>query len=346
MPFAVNGRFLGRPVTGVERYGREMLAALPGGVTIVQPGRGWVRWRGHVWEQLVLPRRLSPEAVLWSPANTGPLVAPRHIVTIHDLAVVEHPKWFRPSFAAWYGWLVPRLARRAKRVITDSDFTRRRLIALGIVDRKIVVVRPGVSPFFRPATQGERDRVRGKLGLGKRFLLFLGSLEPRKNLSALVQAWGRISPSFPDIELAIGGASGPSFGRVDLEGEPGAIRRLGYVPDKDLPGLYSSAEAFALVSHYEGFGLTALEAMACGAPLVLAHAGALPETAGEAARYVNPGNVAEIADGLAEVLADAGSRRRLRESGLARARAFRWDEAAAGVWDVMRAVGEGLERDG
>jgi glycosyltransferase involved in cell wall biosynthesis len=263
------------------------------------------------------------------------------VVTIHDLSPLEHPEWFRPAFAAGYRWLLPRLIRRARRVLTDSDFTRRRFIERGVPPAKISVIPPGVSPSFRPMPEAERERVRAKYALTARYALFHGSIEPRKNLPRLLQAWRLISASYPDHELAIAGSTGTAFAKIDLDGTPARTRWLGYVPDGDLPGLYSAADVFALVSIDEGFGLTALEAMACGTPLLLSRAGALSELAGESARYVDPLDVNDIANGLRALLQDERERSRLAEEGRERSLGFRWETAADSVWAILQEVAGG-----
>src|SRR5512140_218471 len=138
----VNGRFLTRRITGVERYGREILSVLPGPCRVELPGRSPHGWMGHVWEQLVLPRRLAPNSVLWSPANTGPLLVREQVLTLHDLSVLEHPEWFRDSFAAWYRLFLPILARRVRRIIVPSEFVKRKVTERFLLSPDQVVTIP------------------------------------------------------------------------------------------------------------------------------------------------------------------------------------------------------------
>src|SRR5215208_7066545 len=122
----VNGRFLARRVTGVERYGREILHYIGSNSRVESTRRQG--WMGHAWEQFILPARLGPHSILWSPANTGPLLVQNQALTIHDLSPLEHPEWFRPSFAGWYRLLLPILVRRVRRVLTPSEYVKRKVI--------------------------------------------------------------------------------------------------------------------------------------------------------------------------------------------------------------------------
>ncbi len=151
MKLAVNGRFQNQRTTGVQRYAHEITKRLSLQAEIVAP-RGWNSGvRGHIWEQTVLPQ-LARGALLWSPCNTGPLSVGRQVVTIHDCACFDHPEAFSRTFAAWYQWLLPRLARRARRVITVSRFSASRLADVCGVDvDQIEVIYNGVDARFRPA---------------------------------------------------------------------------------------------------------------------------------------------------------------------------------------------------
>jgi len=332
----VNARFLGRRVTGVERYAREITRRLPGEPRLLRP-RGEARGlRGHLWEQLVLPR-LAGNQLLWSPANTGPLLASRQVVTLHDASAVEHPEWFHPAFAAWYRFLLPRLARRALKVLTVSHASRDRLArAFGLDPDKVAVIPPGVDPAqFRPRSARVTNAVRARYCLPETFVLFVGSPSPRKNLPTLFRAWQDVAAEFPRAGLVIAGAgaaqfAGAQFARAGGEPAPGACF-LGYVPDAHLAALYSAARALVIPSLDEGFGLTALEAMACGVPVIAAGRGGLPEAAGEAALTVDPGSPEALARGITALLADPELHRCLAGRGLERAARFTWEAAAQAV---------------
>jgi glycosyltransferase involved in cell wall biosynthesis len=327
MTIVINGRFQTRPITGVERYAYEIARRIRGDVRVETPSAVWRGGRGHLWEQFLLPARVRTGETLFSPANTGPLRVRKQIVTIHDLSPLEHPEWFSASFAIWYRLLWPALARRVKGILTDSNFSRQRIIArLGINPEKVIAIQTGVDPVaFHPASQAEILHVRQRYRLEKDFLLFVGSLQPRKNLSRLLGAWEQIQPEYPLVELVIAGTGGPQFQASLLNHS--AARCVGYVPDTDLPGLYSAALGLVHPGLYEGSGLTLLEAMACGCPVAAANTTALPEVVGEAGLLFDPYDVAQIAKGLRHLLEDDTLRNQLQMAGLDRVNQFTWDRA-------------------
>lgn len=332
MDLYINGRFLERPVTGVERYGREVLRRLGVEFTVLRPGRGRRGLVGHLWEQVVLPARVPAGGLLWSPANTGPLRAPRQVLTLHDLAALDHPEWFQPRFALWYAWLLPRLARRATRLLTVSRFSRDRIVArLGVPESRVDVVPPGVGPPFGAVPTGAASAAPARHGLEGPFLLTVGTLEPRKNLATVLAAWRRAAPRLPGVSLVVVGEKGPAFRRVRPEVPVERVRWLGRVPDADLAALYAAALGLVYVPLYEGFGLPPLEAMACGCPVLASPAGGLPEAVGEAALLASPERSEEVAEGMLRLAGDEDLRRRLREAGRERARKFTWEATAAAV---------------
>ena len=271
---AVNGRFLNKPVTGVERYAREMTSRLGSRVRILCPTGASSGVRSHAWEQFALPRTIGGD-VLWSPANTGPLLARRHVITIHDISPIEHPEWFDAGFVAWYRCLIPQLVRRATKVVTVSQFSKSRILErLHVPDDRIVVIPNGVDRRFRPGARTACDRTDASaapaLGLTGPFILTVGSLSPRKNLGRLFSAWQLSGLGRKGCVLAVAGVQCASFKRVDLRTPPVGVRLLGYVPDAELPALYGRALGVVVPSLYEGFGLPALEAMACGTPVIAA----------------------------------------------------------------------------
>lgn len=258
---AWNARALSADLTGVQRYAKSVAARLPS-IERVAPRKPLHGPLGHLWEQFILPLRLRGR-LLWSPCNSGPLLVRRQVVTVHDAATLDHPEWFRGLFARWYRLLLPRLVRRAAHVITVSEFSRDRLVALtGVAAERVSVVPNGVDDSFRPLGEGERQRVREIYRLPSRYLLVLGSLEPRKNLGALLEAWRRWEGRPADLDLIVAGGTWRSFADTSLD-PPTGVRLVGRVPDEDLPGLYSAATALVYPSVYEGFGLPIVEAMAC-----------------------------------------------------------------------------------
>jgi glycosyltransferase involved in cell wall biosynthesis len=338
-PFAIDARAAVRPeLGGVERWARELALRLPalrpGAYVVLRPPPALAHRAGHAWEQCVLPLRAGRlrAAALLCPANLGPVAFPRNVVVLHDAAALRHPEWYSPAYAAWQRRLLPVLARRALHLITVSTFSRAELGALLAVDpERIGVVPGGVDAAFSPAADAERARA--ALGLARPYVLCVASHTARKNLAALVPAAAALAPE--GVELVVVGGHRPQFA---AERGLDALRLLGHVPDALLPGVYAGAEAFALPSLYEGFGLPVLEAMAAGTPVLASDAGALPETCGGAARLVAPEPDA-LRDALLDLLGDAAERARLRAAGLDRAAAFGWDRTARAVDAVLRRSG-------
>jgi glycosyltransferase involved in cell wall biosynthesis len=327
-PIAIDARAAARPeLGGVERYTRELAARLaalrPGGYAVLRPPAAMAHRAGHAWEQLVLPVRAARLGAreLLCPANLAPLAFPRTVVVIHDAAPLRHPGWYSRTYAAWQRLILPAVARRAARVITDSEFSRGELAELLGVDA--AVVPGGVDERFTPAADPEPARRAHRLD--GPYVLCVASQTARKNLAALAPAARALAADGVDVVVA--GGHRPQFAR---EQGLDPLRLLGHVDDALLPGLYAGAEAFALPSLYEGFGLPVLEAMACGTPVVAAAAAALPETCGGAALLAAPDGAA-FAAALTELLGDRGARERLRAAGLERAAAFSWDRTARAV---------------
>ena len=331
---ACNTRCLISPLSGVQRYTMELLARFGDAVTPCAPSRRLSAVRGHLWEQIVLPRR-THGSLLWSPANTGPLAVAEQVVTLHDMAALEHPEWVSRKFAALYGYLLPRLARKVRHVLTISQFSKERILACtGIAEQRVTVIANGVDARFAPASELEQAEVRGLLGIGdRRYVLSLGSLEPRKNLSTLLQAWQRLADRLPsDVWLVLAGAKGNEaiFRHVpSLDSVPPRVLLAGHVEDRLLPALYSAAECFVYPSLYEGFGMPPLEAMACGCPVVVSRLASLPEVCEDAAAYCEAGDPCDLASIVRRLYDDGGLRLHMRQVGLARAANFRWMGCAA-----------------
>lgn len=332
---AVNTRNLLSPVTGVQRYTLELLPFFEGRVDLIAPRRALSGISGHVWEQLVLPLRLLNRR-LFSPSNTGPLWVRDQVVTIHDAATFDHPEWFDPKFAVWYRLLLPVLVRRVRRVITDSEFSRQRLAAAcRYPAERILVAPPGVNARFKPALPSQVLKLHQELGLPERYFLFVGSIDPRKNLAALLAAWQLVHPLIPDACLVLVGTRGSAFQMVRLPQGLPRVLHLGYLEDGCLPVLYSGALACLQPSLYEGFGLTVLEAMACHTPVLASKIPALLELTAGNAVLVDPLDVSDIGAGIHRLAVEAYLRKELAEGGAARASNFRWENAAALIWQAL-----------
>lgn len=327
-PVLINARAAARPeLGGVERWAREMVARLPrlGAYEVVRPRPRLVHRAGHLWEQGVLPahaaRRGAP--LLLSPANVAPLAFPRNVVVVHDAAALREPSWYSGLYVAWQRALLPALADRAVHLVTVSQFSRGELVdLLGADPARISVIPGGVDERFSPAAAAAvRPRP---------YVLTVASRTARKNLAALAETARRLRDE--GIELVAVGGDRPQFRDDPAAGA--AITWLGAVPDADLPGLYAGARAFVLPSLYEGFGLTALEAMASGTPVVVSDRGALPEVVGDAAVLVDPRDPT----GIARAVLDAIDDERLRAAGPRRAAGFTWRATAEQVDAVLRGL--------
>jgi glycosyltransferase involved in cell wall biosynthesis len=335
-PVVINARASGRArMGGVERWAREMTARLPGlrpgAYVVARPPRGLAHRAGQAWEQAVLPAlaRRRRAALVYSPANLAPVAWPRNVVVLHDVAALRHPEWYSPGYVAWQRRIVPRVARRARGVVTVSRFSRAQIAeTLDIAPERIAVIAGGVDERFDPDAGPGAP---GALGLERPYVLTLSTRYPRKNQASLAPAARRLHERGIDL-VAAGGERGYMRAEPPLPG----VRALGYVDDELLPGLFAGARAFVLPSRDEGFGLPCLEAMASGVPVVAADSGGLPETCGEAALLVDPGDPDAIADALDRATADAAERARLRAAGLERAAAMSWQRAARETDGLLR----------
>jgi glycosyltransferase involved in cell wall biosynthesis len=327
----VNTRTLSAQLTGVQRYLKEILDKHPDAFRRIEPRQPLRALKGHGWEQTVLPLRSS--GLLWSPGNTGPLVKAHQIVTLHDVVPFDMPHTLDPKFAAVYQFLTPRLVRRVEKVITISNFSKSAILRHMPVDPdKIVIIPNGVDERFHPKPPAEVAQAIAQAGIPfKRYVLTLGSIEPRKNLATLFKAWRQVEDAIDDdIGLVVVGKTGASniFKSIDIDDRMKRVHFTGHLPDGALPAIYSGATAFVCISLYEGFGLPPLEALACGAPTLASNTTALPEVVGDAAWTVDPTDVGAVTDALIELVRSESEQQRLRAKGLVQARQFPWADTA------------------
>jgi len=263
-------------------------------------------------------------------------------VSIHDLVWRRHPELLRPTTRRRLAWLTPITLRRVERVFVLTKTVRQDLIeAYGFPASRIDVVAPGVDPLFRPVKDSaELDSVRKEYDLPQDFILYIGALQPRKNLVRLAQAFSRLAARGLPHSLVI---AGPRIWlyegvlrQLDSLRLGNRLKFIGYVVREDIPLLMSAASAFAYVSIYEGFGLPVLEAMQCGCPVVASSATSVPEVAGDAAILVDPYDVGALADGIRQALADTAVREKLIAAGFRQAAAFSWRRCADTMLRTIR----------
>ncbi|MCS6963884.1 glycosyltransferase family 1 protein [Thermoflexus sp.] len=349
---------------GIHRYIYEVLRRLPQaapdiaftafiGPRSLAPealGIRWVRttWPTHrpairiLWEQLAFPLLLARED--WDLLHAMAFVAPLAVrmpvvVTVYDLSFVRYPEAFR----AWnriYLRLFTRLScQRAAGILTISQAAREDLIRLWkLPPERIGVAYPGVDLRFRPLPEGEVATFRARHGLPEQFILYVGTLEPRKNLEILLDAIARLSPPVPLILVGGRGWKPAFLSRLQMLEREGRARWIGFVPDTELPLWYNAATLFVYPSRYEGFGMPPLEAMACGTPVIAARASSLPEVVGEAGLLIDPDDVEGWAEGIRTLLRDGALREALRAQGLARAQQFTWEATVKAITGLYNKI--------
>jgi glycosyltransferase involved in cell wall biosynthesis len=326
MRLLVDARWIGDH--GIGRFAREVLTRLPnatwltGGPRPFSPG-------DLIWLTLAIGRE-RPD-IFFSPGpNVPPWIVAPYVLTLHDLIPLQFPGRRRLAKRVYFAGLVRTAVRRARCVLTVSAFSKREILEwAGVPDERIRIVGNGVSPRFCP--DGPRK------DLGAPFLLYVGSYKAHKNLPRVIRAFG-VSKLTRDVLLVLSGTGDHALRRiVEKLGLEARVRFAGPIPEDELPTWYRGATALILASLTEGFGLPAVEAMACGTPVLTSRAGALPETVGDAGVYVDPHDVESIAAGMERIVFDETLRGELRQRGLARAREFSWDRTAA---EVMTALNE------
>ncbi|MDZ7272132.1 MAG: glycosyltransferase family 4 protein [candidate division KSB1 bacterium] len=298
-----------------------------------------------VWEHICLPGVAAREGVnlLHCPTFIVPLLwrGPT-VVTIHDLTWFTHPQQHVLVKRVYYQRLIPVAVQKAARVIAITESTRRDLLRiLPVSEEKVVVVPYGVDSIFQTVEDDERiAALRRRYGVPERYLLFVGMLEPRKNLVRVVQAFGRLKSSDRAMphKLVLAGNKGWGYEEARREVERLGLEQevifTGPVPHDELPPLFSGADLFVYPSLYEGFGLPVVEAMACGTPVITSNVSSLPEVAGDAALLVDPLDVEDLAEAMRRVLTDGDLRQQMRARGLEQASNFTWEETARRTLEV------------
>ena len=314
-------------------------------------------WRMGVWlaHALGVPLdRVLPRVDLFHATEhlLPPLKNAKTVFTLHDLIFQFFPEYHLPLNRWFLVNAMPRFLRRADAIIAVSECTKRDAIRFyNLPPEKITVIHEGVNPALRPV--GDKnliDQARARYAHGQPFIFFLGTIEPRKNISALIDAVRVLRTRGLPHRLLIAGRKGwlyqGVFDHARATGMESEIDFLDYVPDADLPALFAACDAFVFPSLYEGFGLPPLEAMACGAPVVCSNTSSLPEVVGDpsagsgqaAAILVNPRDAGEIAAAIQRVVTDCTLRSELRARGIVQAAKFSWGRAARETLAVYESV--------
>ncbi|PIS42482.1 MAG: hypothetical protein COT24_03300 [Candidatus Kerfeldbacteria bacterium CG08_land_8_20_14_0_20_40_16] len=288
--------------------------------------------------------------IFHAPASTAPLAYPGDIVlTIHDLAIYRHPSWFPRGQAFSTKFLVPKSARKAKRIIAVSQATKRDIIRLFKINpSKIRVIYEGVVQHIgtKLVKRASKAQLQKKYKIGEKYLLFVGTLEPRKNLINLIKAFNSLLlknyRKFKDYELIIAGGKGwkyeEIFKTIKQQKFGYKIRFLNYIPHEEKVVLMKNATCFVFPTMYEGFGLPVLEAMSLGTPVITSKVSSLPEIAGNAASLVNPNKMEEITAAFHKVLANKKLREKMSKAGLIQARQFNWSKTIKETIKLYREV--------
>ncbi len=326
-PIFVNLRCMQRRLTGVQRYTQETTSRLKLPWKGLSPRHTLGHVAGPLWDQVILPVK-AKSGLLWSPANTGPIMHPQHIVTIHDLAVLKKEPWFSQAFQQYYSFVIPKLVQNAKYIITDSNFIRSEILSKFDVEENRVEVCPcGVDGKFFVESTPNTD---------KPYLLTVSSMDPRKNLPRLFHAWEKVHHRFPDLELRVVGGNSSIFKGIDFSRVKGSnIQFLGNISDAALLDQYRAATAFLYPSLYEGFGLPVIEAMAAGLPVLTSENSSMSEVTGKCAILVDPFSEESIIAGIIHLVESTNLRLSLSISGKEIAHEFSWDRTARAVSSVL-----------
>lgn len=348
----INGRFLMQEQTGVNRFAYEICCALrsinvsfillcphskikkcynTSDFTIHYCGFG----SSHIWEQIALPIYFSSirgKKILVNFTGLSPLFVRHKYMTIHDMAYRVNPAWYSRSYTFLYRLLTPLCAKTAQHILTVSEFSKSEIMRwLRISDSKISVIYNAVSSRFVTAPISNTSAK-------ERYILAVSSLDPRKNFLNLLKAFTLIQDQ--DIKLYVVGGENPiyrtSMAELNDTTYTERVKWLGRVKDSELIQYYQQAELFIYPSLYEGFGIPPIEAMACGTPVVASHIAPLKEVCGDAAVYINPLDILDIATVVTELLQDANKRNVLKMRGRQRVKLFSWQDSAKKFANLLR----------
>ncbi|MGN6393597.1 MAG: glycosyltransferase family 4 protein [Gemmatimonadales bacterium] len=299
------------------------------------------------WEQAGLPRRIRAHGldVLHSPHYTMPFRHPAgSVVTFCDMTFILHPELHEAVKRVFFPAMMRWSARHADHLITISESTRDDLVRLWrVAPERVTAVPLAAGSEYEPASPAAIAAACAQYGLrADAYALYVGVLEPRKNVDGLITAFGRVAPRVPGLDLVIAGKRGWMYDRIFAQvkalGLTDRVRFIGYVTQEHLPGLYGGARLFVYPSRYEGFGLPVLEAMHCGVPVITTNVSAMPEVAGDGALLVGPDDIPGLADAMLRVLGDTSFAHGLARRGRERAAGFSWERCALDTRRVYEQV--------
>lgn len=353
----INGRFLARPMTGVDRYAMETLKAIDKLVGEGSASASAFDWQlaapqahanldlknikvttlsggaGIFWEQVKLPLA-TRNSVLLNLCNSGPIAKRTQLVVIHDAATARVPDSYSSGFRAWYRLMIPTLLLRSQIIGTVSHFSRGELQAVYKTNRAISVLPEGAEHLSHIEPDPSIFESKAINPTNRPYVLAVGSLAPHKNFKVLIEAVSHLQA--PPFDVVIAGGTNPKVFAPDQGELPSWVKHVGYVTDSQLKSLYQAASCFVFPSKYEGYGLPPTEAMALGCPVICARSASLPEVCGDAAIYFDPDSPHELASKLLHFFANAEIGARLRQQGLDNVRERTWRNAALAVIDAIK----------
>ncbi len=345
--FVVNGRFLTQKPTGVHRYafeicnqlaefGVDFYVAVPKEINpdykinfkTVQCGK----LNGHLWEQISLPKYLKQEGspLLLSFSGCGPLNYSNQIITIHDVSHERHPEWFSKNYCRFYGYMMPRIGKKAHAIITVSEFSKKEIIeTLSLPSEKIHVINCSIPSYHTT----ENDLISDNAD--EKYILSVSSMDPRKNFIRLVEAFNNIEDK--SVKLYIIGMQFKAFNTPDMEKlNRENVILTGYLDDDSLQTMYKNALFSVYPSLYEGFGIPPLESMSYGCPVIASDIPALREVNGEAAMYANPLDITDMSLKMDLLIRDTELRNKLSEKGREQVAKYSWSKSTRQVLDLVK----------
>lgn len=351
----INGRFLGREMTGVDRYAIETVKALDTLLAEGHPQASRFEWvlatptasrvlplkrvkqvewpylNGLLWEQVTLPLHSAGRTLL-NLCNSAPILKLDQLVVVHDAATIRVPESYSKGFRAWYKVMVPTVLRLSRHIGTVSEFSKKEIASIYNCSRDIKVLTEGAEHLLRLDAD---DSLIDKHALRQRpYVLAVGSMAPHKNFKTLIKAAELLGN--PPFDIVIAGGTNPRIFASEGQSLPAWVKHVGYVTDNQLKSLYQQAHCFVFPSRYEGYGLPPTEAMSLGCPVICASSASLPEICGDAAIYFDADSPDQLASKLLGFFQDAHLGAGLREKGLENVKMRTWRQAALAVLDSLK----------